>query len=171
MEEFLYKALSESEEVYDEEFDTSIEHETYDETLIFDHHSLKILKNLQKIMTQSINKSDDELFESDDEVFQNDDETERLEEFEQPVPLIPNPNFKTTYCIIVDNDNNDNIIQRCTGPGECYLRQLSGAWEIDSQAIKEVKRDISALRICLRHLNFDQRTVHEFESKKEQSTN
>ncbi|RIB25795.1 hypothetical protein C2G38_2165146 [Gigaspora rosea] len=91
-------------------------------------------------MTQSINKSDDELFVSDDEH-------------------------------IVDNDNDDNIIQRCTGPGEHYLRQLSGAWEIDSQAVKDVKRDISALRICLRHLNFDQRTVHEFESKKEQSTN
>ncbi|RIB18026.1 hypothetical protein C2G38_2185794 [Gigaspora rosea] len=168
-------SLSESEEVYDEEFDTSIEHETYDETLTFDHHSLKILKNLQEIMTQSINKSDDELFESNDEVFQNDDqnddETESLEEFEQPVPLIPNPNVKTAHCVIVDNDNDDNIIQRCTGPGERYLRQLSGAWEIDSQAVKDVKRDISALRICLCHLNFDQKTVHEFESKKEQSTN
>ncbi|RIB09292.1 hypothetical protein C2G38_2209308 [Gigaspora rosea] len=117
MEEFLYKALSESEEVYDEEFDTSIEHETYNETLTFDHHSLKSLKNLQEIMTQSINKLDDELFER-----------------------------------------------------ECYLRQLSGTWEIDSQAVKEVKRDISALRICLYYLNFDQRTVHEFESKNEQST-
>ncbi|RIB11582.1 hypothetical protein C2G38_2203032 [Gigaspora rosea] len=171
MEEFLYKALSESKEVYDEEFDTSIEHETYDETLTFDHHSLKILKNLQEIMTQSINKSDDELFESDDKVFQNDDETESLKEFEQPLPLIPNPNVKTAHCVIVDNDNDDNMIQRCTVPGERYLRQLSGAWEIDSQAVKDVKRDISALRICLRHLNFDQRTVHEFESKKEQSTN
>ncbi|RIB03902.1 hypothetical protein C2G38_2048881 [Gigaspora rosea] len=120
-------------------------------------------------MTQSINKSDDELFESDDEVFQNDDETESLEKFEQLLLLIPNPNVKTAHCVIVDND--DNIIQRCTGPEERYLRQLSGAWEIDSQAVKDVKRDISALRICLRHLNFDQRTVHEFESKKEQSTN
>ncbi|CAG8849064.1 3279_t:CDS:1, partial [Gigaspora margarita] len=46
---------SEDEEVYDEfsqEFDTSTEHEIYDETLIFDYHSLK---NLQKIMTQSNN--------------------------------------------------------------------------------------------------------------------
>ncbi|CAG8847011.1 9971_t:CDS:1, partial [Gigaspora margarita] len=55
MEEFLYEVSSENKEVYDEfsqEFDTSIEHEIYDEMLIFDYHSLK---NLQKIMTQSIN--------------------------------------------------------------------------------------------------------------------
>ncbi|RIB28989.1 hypothetical protein C2G38_2156579 [Gigaspora rosea] len=129
--EFLYKVSSEYKEVYDEfsqEFDTSIEHEIYNETLMFDHHSLK---NLQEIITQLINKSDNELFESDDEVLQNDDKTEIFEEFEQLVPSIPNRNVKTAHCVIVDNDNDDNIIQKCTEPGEHYLRQLSTIDNID----------------------------------------
>ncbi|RIB28314.1 hypothetical protein C2G38_2158182 [Gigaspora rosea] len=116
MKKFLYKALFKYKEVYNEEFDTSIEHKTYNKILTFDYN---LLKYLQEIITQLIN--------NDNEVFQNDNKTVILKEFEQLVPLIPNHNVKTTYCVIVDNNNNDNTIQTCTELEKRYLRQLSSA--------------------------------------------
>ncbi|CAH1766007.1 34_t:CDS:2 [Entrophospora sp. SA101] len=68
---------------------------------------------------------------------------------------------KVTPCVIIDNDKNGNKIERCN----CIDRNrsisnLSGSFEIDSGAVKEVGEDIQRLGMCLRHLNYDQNTLH-----------
>jgi hypothetical protein len=126
MKRFSYEISSDYEEIYDDfsqEFNTNIEYEALDnDALIFDQQSLE---KLQEIVTQSIEESDAELFESDDEFFQSNKE-EIFEEFEYLIPHTASCNIKT-HCVIIDNDNDQNIIQRCIKSGDCYLKELSGA--------------------------------------------
>src|SRR5437867_1344756 len=104
------------------------------------------------------------MVESDDELLQS-YKIEIFKEFEKIISLTASCDIKTR-CVIIDNDNDQNIIQRCIKSGDCYLKELSGTWEIDSQAIQEVRNDVSVLKICLHHLNYNQKVVHEFSSKK-----
>lgn len=73
------------------------------------------------------------------------------EEFEKIVPSASDNAIKLTDCVVIDNDNDQHIIRRCNNAGVRNVGQLSGMWEVN---------EISRLGICLRHLNYDQNTVH-----------
>ena len=65
-----------------------------------------------------------------------------------------------TPCVIIDDDNEERTVRRCNRThGARSIYQLSGTWEIDSQAANE-NREASKLGICIRHLNYDKATLH-----------
>ncbi|RIB26762.1 hypothetical protein C2G38_2138146 [Gigaspora rosea] len=142
------------------EVDSDFNQETNEEDFAFDWQSLR---NASKLVTElpnsdeemlSLREADEtnELLDSDDEFFESDEVFS--EEF--VMPISHNSNGKANhYCVIVDYDQEQHMIQRCNALATRGVHELAGAWEVDPQAVKKAGNDLSVLRICNHHLNYD----------------
>ncbi|CAG8576548.1 11773_t:CDS:2, partial [Ambispora gerdemannii] len=84
--------------------------------------------------------------ETDNEFIKSDNEMKIFEkEFERIIPSLADYAIKLTYCVIINNDNDQYIIQRYNNTGVHSVGQLFGMWEIDSKAVQEVGNKISKL--------------------------
>ena len=141
------------------EFDTGIEQTVvHDDALTFDWYSYNQIKEIIRSVEET-----DELIESE-ELFEIDDNEIEIFNTEFDVQLLSDIENSTrfTNCAIIDNEisNKSTIIQRCNNVGVRSVNQLSGTWEVDSQVVKDLDKDISRLGICMRHYNYDLKYLH-----------
>ncbi|CAG8697843.1 13653_t:CDS:1, partial [Cetraspora pellucida] len=102
--------------------DNDIEQMTVDNNaLTFDLHSLKKVQEIIK----STKETEKELLEGD-ELFEDDSIGMEIfeEKFDEPLVASDQPK-KFTNCVIIDNDNDQNIIKRCNNVEVQRVEQLS----------------------------------------------
>src|SRR5215213_4884388 len=73
-------------------------------------------------------------------------------EFDMEVPK--EIKSKVTPCVIVDNENNEEKIECCNhmDNNNHSIHNLIGCFEIDSNVVREVGKEIEKLGVCLKHL-------------------
>ncbi|CAH1765307.1 15681_t:CDS:2 [Entrophospora sp. SA101] len=123
----------------------------------FDYNSLQ-----QEIEnTMNADYIDDEYFDGafdEHGDLEMDDESESG--FDREVPLAAE--IELTPCVIIDNENDSGKVDCCNNVNRNRsIHNLIGSFEIDSNAVKEVEDKIERLGVCLRHLNYDQNTLHQ----------
>ncbi|CAH1766959.1 10707_t:CDS:2, partial [Entrophospora sp. SA101] len=115
---------------------------------------------LQQEIENTINADyiDDECFDDHYDVEMNDES-----EFDREVPITDKfDKIEVTPCVIIDNENDEEKIKRCNSVDKIRsIHNLIGSFEIDSNAVKEVGDEFERLGVCLRHLNYDQNTLHQ----------
>ena len=132
-----------------------MENSPIDSMLSFDYDAL------QREITNIDNTDDDYC---DDEILENnEDAQENLSgeaEFDMEVPK--EIKSKVTPCVIVDNENNEGKIERCNhmDNNNRSIHNLIGCFEIDSNVVREVGKEVEKLGVCLKHLNLDQNKFH-----------
>nr|CAG8595457.1 516_t:CDS:2 [Entrophospora candida] len=97
---------------------------------------------LQREITNIDNADDDEILENNEDVQENlGDEAE----FDMEVPK--KIKSKVTPCVIVDNENNEEKIERCNhmDNNNRSIHNLIGCFEIDSNVVREVGKEIEKL--------------------------
>ncbi|CAG8754279.1 5147_t:CDS:1, partial [Cetraspora pellucida] len=115
MEEFLLKASFDSDSSQESKVGIATEHD--EKVFMFDWQLLRKACELTESdeETNELTKSDNEFSESDNMV----------EEFKKPVFWKPNPNTNH-FCIVVDYNKNQQMIQRCNTLGNHRVYELSG---------------------------------------------
>ncbi|RIB16293.1 hypothetical protein C2G38_2190375 [Gigaspora rosea] len=127
MEVFLFKASFDNEKANSDHSQGSsigIAAEYHEEAFMFDWQSLKKACKLTSEFDEETENEINEFSKSDDII---------EEEFEKLVATETTSNANH-YCIIVDYDNDQHIVQRCNALGNHRVQELSGTWEVDLQA-------------------------------------
>ncbi|CAH1767582.1 14686_t:CDS:2, partial [Entrophospora sp. SA101] len=131
-----------------------------DESLFtFDYNSLQ--QEIESAINANyIDYIDDECFDGDG-AFDGHDDVEMSDEsgFDKEVPK--EDKVEVTSCVIIDNDKNHEMIERCNRfDMNRSIYNLIGSFEVDSDVVKEVGDKVEKLGVCLKHLNYDQNTLH-----------
>ncbi|RHZ58201.1 hypothetical protein Glove_375g82 [Diversispora epigaea] len=86
-------------------------------------------------------------YESNNEIFEQEIEDEIIDD------------LKFTPCVIIDFINGK--MQQCNETQKLrQLHNLSGIWQIDREAVKEVDSVLSKLGVCNSHFQFDNKYLH-----------
>ncbi|CAJ0630448.1 3315_t:CDS:2 [Entrophospora sp. SA101] len=123
--------------------------------LSFDYDALQ--REITNIDNTDDDYCDNEILESNEDVQEN---LSGEAEFDMEVPK--EIKSKVTPCVIVDNENNEEKIERCNhmDNNNRSIHNLIGCFEIDSNVVREVGKEVEKLGVCLKHLNLDQNKFH-----------
>jgi len=132
-----------------------MENTPIDSVLSFNHDALQ--REITNIDNTDDDYCDNEILESNEDMQEN---LSGEAEFDMEVPK--EIKSKVTPCVIVDNENNEEKIERCNhmDNNNRSIHNLIGCFEIDSNVVREVGKEIEKLGVCLKHLNLDQNKFH-----------
>jgi hypothetical protein len=149
----------------DNESDNDSDAESSNE--MYNFPALKFDLDTLQSVKEHAGPQDDEVEEEDYDLDENAEKSEISadpdEGTDQDLPDIESERY--TPCVIVDNDNDEEVVQRCNkinvGEPNRPLRQLKGTWEVDRDAVEQFDGKLHELGVCHRHFLFDQNQLHD----------
>lgn len=168
MEEFLYNdrfvmeySVQQSSMSSDPDSDDESSSEIHDIPLFnLDIGTLQRVKDNAELQDSDVEEEDYDLCEKAEESDMSGDPDEGTDQ------VLPNmESERYTPCVIVDNDNDEQVVQRCNkinaGGANRPLKQLKSTWEVDRGTVEQFDGKLHELGVCYRHFLFDQNQLHE----------
>ncbi|CAG8625145.1 16863_t:CDS:2, partial [Cetraspora pellucida] len=162
--------MSDSKFTYMNFEECSSSDENQEDSFIFDEDSFANALTSARLLLKKENEdyNNDDNYENDEYINENNDEynnknnNENNDDNEDIYIRIANTSTQSsllTPCAVLDIFEGN--IRRCGGKTNLWaLKQMIGTWEIDGDAIKEIKNSYHQLGVCFSHFTFDQNRLH-----------
>jgi hypothetical protein len=134
----------------------------HDHLLDDDHYTFEFDPSAIPNFENNDSESDEE-YGDREEIGDDDTDQDNNEEYTIDLPNVEE-SANLSECVIMLKDNG--VMRRCNKFGSKNQRKISnliGVWEVDKQAIEDMKKDnkLEQLGVCNSHFSLDHQTIHE----------